>query len=655
LARVNESPENIRLSVAHTLHSECQSEQCILALNYYYRAFEIFARVDDFSNQAITLNSIALIYNDLGQYQEASRTYLTALSTLNQGADISFSGILFNNLGEVNRKIGTYSNALGYLTTAIGILPDDSLDKASALNNLGLIYQEVGQFGLASSFFQKALEIQQDAEDSNRLGTTLHNIGFLYDEQDNLAKAEEYYRRSLDERAESDIQDLRGKAMTLNNLGLLYSRLGKHLEATQTIEEALGIVERLGDIPRLGIIIDSMGTVYKNKGDYPAALAYYTQALEILQSIENRSGAGIVLTNIGLLYEAMNNPQAAITTYEKAISESIEPIWSDLRGEELQVSYADKHVDTYAKLIHFLWNEGRYEEAFNYTERARSRVFLNQIVNGPNEFISNVNNSELSNSIALKKEIEDLESQIQVLSQFPLDGINASSIAQLQQELDTKQTEYIELVNQLKDDDLETADLVSVNPADLEEVQALIGQDSSLVSYFVTDDKTLAFVVTPSSLEVVELEPDRQQLEATVQLLYAYDFAALDNSHSQNLRQLHEWLIAPLAPYIEGSAHLEIVPHNILHYVPFAALSDGQTYLIDRYTISNLPSASVKRFLEAKRKPETNTLVALGNPTFDLIHAGREVKAISSMFEVPELELCSFLVYGEKLGKGVSC
>ncbi|MGJ3253901.1 MAG: CHAT domain-containing protein [Elainellaceae cyanobacterium] len=411
---------------------------------------------------------------------------------------------------------------------------------------------------------------------------------------------------------------------------------GNHIEAFERLEEALMIFEEFYDRPNIGNTLDSLGTAYENQGDYATALIHYEQALEILRDVGDRSGVGIVLTNMGDLYEQMGDPQEAIRLYEQAITESIEPIWSDLRGEELQISYADKHVDTYAQLIRLLWEQERYEDAFNYTERARARVFLNQITRGPNDFLENAGSPELNREQSLRAEIEDLNNQILSLSRLPLIDENAESISQLRDDLSAKQTEYETLLNRLRRDNLEAADLVSVSPAELSDIQALLDEETTLVSYFVMDDQTLAFVVTRDGLEPVALAPGKQALENEIQMLYAYDFAALDNPHPARLQQLHEWLIQPLEPYLSTS-HVEIAPHNLLHYVPFSALSNGEDYLVDRYTLSQLPSASIKRFLEDKRNPPTNTLMALGNPTFDLVFAGREAETISKLYEAPVL------------------
>ena len=46
---------------------------------------------------------------------------------------------------------------------------------------------------------------------------------------------------------------------------------------------------------------------------------------------------------------------------------------------------------------------------------------------------------------------------------------------------------------------------------------------------------------------------------------------------------------------------LIIVPHGVLHYIPMNALHDGKDYLIDRYNIRLMPSASTMKYLREKK------------------------------------------------------
>ena len=60
--------------------------------------------------------------------------------------------------------------------------------------------------------------------------------------------------------------------------------------------------------------------------------------------------------------------------------------------------------------------------------------------------------------------------------------------------------------------------------------------------------------------------------------------------------------------------HLVFVPHGLLHYVPFHALHDGESYLVDQYTISYAPSASVYAVCQDKQVNREGPALLLGVP-----------------------------------------
>ncbi len=60
------------------------------------------------------------------------------------------------------------------------------------------------------------------------------------------------------------------------------------------------------------------------------------------------------------------------------------------------------------------------------------------------------------------------------------------------------------------------------------------------------------------------------------------------------LQQLYDVLLGPVAEQLTGDAELRIVPHRLLHQVPFGALYDGERYLIERRPVTVLPSPSAR-------------------------------------------------------------
>jgi len=55
-------------------------------------------------------------------------------------------------------------------------------------------------------------------------------------------------------------------------------------------------------------------------------------------------------------------------------------------------------------------------------------------------------------------------------------------------------------------------------------------------------------------------------------------------------QKLYSWLIEPLTPHLRGIETLVVVPDGALRTIPFAALHDGQQFLIQNYALAVAPS-----------------------------------------------------------------
>jgi CHAT domain-containing protein len=81
-----------------------------------------------------------------------------------------------------------------------------------------------------------------------------------------------------------------------------------------------------------------------------------------------------------------------------------------------------------------------------------------------------------------------------------------------------------------------------------------------------------------------------------------------------------------------GARRLVVVPHRVLHYVPFHALYDGIRYLIERCEVSCVPSAAVLHHsLAAPRRPIEQVTI-LGYSDQRNPRAREEALALANLF-----------------------
>ena len=99
-----------------------------------------------------------------------------------------------------------------------------------------------------------------------------------------------------------------------------------------------------------------------------------------------------------------------------------------------------------------------------------------------------------------------------------------------------------------------------------------------------------------------------------------------------NLASLYSDLIAPVRAHLRGN-HLVIVPHGLLHQLPFHALTRDGTALLDEFEISFAPSASVLAWLLKKEPVSTSESLVVGVADPLAPHIQREAESVASDLE----------------------
>jgi hypothetical protein len=141
-----------------------------------------------------------------------------------------------------------------------------------------------------------------------------------------------------------------------------------------------------------------------------------------------------------------------------------------------------------------------------------------------------------------------------------------------------------------------------------------------------------------------------------------------DESAAADLESLYKVLVEPLANYGVSPAQftrLVIVPHGILHAVPFAALkAPGGRHLIEDVALVLAPSASIWRCLQARPAAAPTSLLGFADPALPAPHeplpdARDELRDIASFLSTAEVvwhageEATEALLRRDAPGKGI--
>ncbi|MEG4814163.1 CHAT domain-containing protein [Microcoleus sp. K5-D4] len=177
--------------------------------------------------------------------------------------------------------------------------------------------------------WEEALKLFRAVGDRGGEAITLSNIGKVYSDLGEKQKALEYYTQSLP--LSRALGDRGGEARSLTSIGTLYSDSGEPQKALEYYSQSLPLSRGLGDRNGEATTLISIGSVYSGSGEPQKALEYYSQALPLFRAVGNRSLEAITLTKIGLVYSGLGEKQKALEYYNQSLP--LNRAVGDRRGE----------------------------------------------------------------------------------------------------------------------------------------------------------------------------------------------------------------------------------------------------------------------------------------------------------------------------------
>ena len=212
-----------------------------------------------------------------------------------------------DNLGHVYDSLGEYRQAKHWYEQALTIRKDIHGDKhpdvATSLNGLGLTLWHLGQYPEAQEHLEKALATYE-AVYGPYVATALNNLGLVFDSLKELEKARACHEQALALRRRIFGNKHQAVGMSLNNLGAVLIKLGDLKQAKEKLEEALTIYETAyGDKhPNVAIILNQLGGVFMRLHDYPQAKEKLEESVRISRIVfgDKHSQVAIAISNLGV-------------------------------------------------------------------------------------------------------------------------------------------------------------------------------------------------------------------------------------------------------------------------------------------------------------------------------------------------------------------
>jgi CHAT domain-containing protein/uncharacterized protein HemY len=606
------------------------------AIAEYNQASQAFKAQNDKSGEATALNNLGLLYSARGELGVALDYFKKSLKLCeaNNDDEAMMTGYALNNIGTIYARRGEPLTALHHFEKALAFADqhNDKRLKAVVLSGMADAYFLMNNREYALKLFKETAATFREVEEPAHEVEALINLADAYGAMGRYQEALDALRPALESRRLAEDSGLEG--YVLREMGYMYTNMGDRSNALKHFVAALSKLEAAGAAGGQIDLFAALGSISVIDGDYQKAEDLYRKGLALARTEGLRQSEMLILAGLGFVHEKRGNMAQAESFYDQelAVNESLR---SSARIEELKTGVSSLYAGLLSPAILLKFKLGKWSEAFELAERARARTFLDQM-NNVHIDIRKGGDPELANQEqSLRFEMGSLEEKLRKeRRENPRSEAAALMAASLKEKAETYNTVLI----RLKASNPKYAELQSYSPRPLNEIQRFLGPQTTLVSYFVTADKTLAFIVSSDSFQAVDIPVKETDLRAAIE--WFRGFASLRDPQPQSLKQLHAWLIAPIRQYLK-TAEVVIVPHSLLHYVPFAALTDGRRYFGDEYAISFLPSASIPQSIRPGVDAQGERVLAVAQSHADgqpaLSYVDKEAAGVAKLYHTQPL------------------
>ncbi len=489
------------------------------------------------------LNGLGIVYERQEQWDRAMQCYQECITLCEtEGNDLGLGKALFN-LAIIHYKGLDYAAVVSCTERSIALLsqnPNDQVWQTNlgrAWNEYGLAQMQLGHLTAARDAFEKYLDICIRWNYRVGEGFAYTNLGHIHLRLDDILRAREYYTQSRD----------------------ILSDTGNTFEAAEAIYGLAHCAQQMG------------ASIEQVRELFDAALAAASEG-------NNHEITTQIFLDQADLYERTGNLAVALQANRQAV-ETVESLRANIVLPEARIRLQGSRIEAYEQVVSRLCQSpAGYAEAFRYVEMSKSRALI-EILAG-----RSIRPPENVPAAWLEQETE-LRHSLQTLYRAP--SAQREQIAAFEQELD-------QLRQRIRLCDAEFDSFQTVAPLSLDEVMARLPEGGVLLEYFVAGDTILAFVITSTAITVTHLPLRLRDLELAFTRTDDGKLGQLRNlprGADHRLRQpwilnkLSQTLLEPLGETVWSAPLLCIVPHGLLHYIPFHALyqkiGSGPRYLLE--------------------------------------------------------------------------
>jgi CHAT domain-containing protein len=526
---------------------------------------------------------------DSAQWFAQQAGHLSGVINYQKGLGVSYTreGYLYDLYADFPKAMESYTKAL-----AIFVEIGDTSEQASALGNMGRIYEEAKVNDKALYYYLEAQKLFEKMNNEEGLSNGYLNIGGMYSKSKNYEEALAYVFKAAE--LKEKLGDKRGLAIAYSNIGGFYTDLKQYDLAIGYYEKALLLKEELGDKESLAATYCNMGSFYYNQKNYSKADECFSKGYDISKEINSISWMQyacflLFRTNIKLKAHADAEKYGFefLEMNKRSVFNNF-PIFTEKEKELFLIPLTaqfDK-FNSYA-LKRKNENPALSETVYNTTLTYKGLLLKSSTA---------MRNAILSGGD--KELIRDYENWLELKKQIAKTYTSGKNVALLEERADSIEKHLVRRSAVF-------SDFEKSQKLTWREVQNSLNPGEAAIEFihFKHDNDTIAFVaycalvVKPGAAypEMIELfrETKLEEILGTFQGNNLNYINSVYGKRSEKNSALYDLIWKPMENSLRGVKKVYLSPAGLLHKVSFAALSKEQdVYLCDNYSIQMVASSA---------------------------------------------------------------
>ncbi|HMT09087.1 MAG TPA: CHAT domain-containing protein [Pyrinomonadaceae bacterium] len=518
-------------------------------------------------------------------------------------------GLLYEQLGEVQRSIDFYTRGLE-MARVVG----NKQYEGSSINNLAVAYLTLAEYETSVSYLSQAMELQTAAGNRRGQGVVYNNLGTAHLMLGNIQRSEENYKLALDVRRE--VKDERGEGFALNNLGQVYLESGDFTKAKDYFEQAISLRKRIADKQGEAVTERNLGKLLVKTGEADAALPHLIRANELSGQLGDRRVQADTLYWLATVEARKGNVDKAIIHIGSGLG-IIEQIRGEIVNPQLRTGYfstVPQFYELYASLLvqrgQATKSQADIDLSFQVSERARARTLVEILQE------ARIDIEKGPDAKALDELQESLNAKYRDKTTLLAGKYTPEQLAKLTNEIN-KLTQDVEALQvKIRRENPRYADITLGSVRSTSEIRELLDDNTVLIEYKLGDERSFVWTVTKDKVNVSVL-PSRDKIESIARAYYTSVSSPNKTAQATSLKhqtEINNILLGPISSLI-GTKRLAIVGDGVLQFLPFAALQR-----VASNEVIVLPSAGVLAELRENSKPretKANSAIVIADPVFE--------------------------------------